>query len=107
MGKRLKRTDPLREKFLALPAAHDMPARSVARFLEAKAAEKQASGYTIQSAGALYQFAADDLRGWAKQNARLIDSDISALRSERRHAVSERDELTQQLKTFAAKKGMA
>jgi hypothetical protein len=59
-------------QFAALSAENNTSPANVTRFLHAKVEEKIKAGYTIRSAGALLQFAREDLAGWLKLNRREL-----------------------------------
>jgi hypothetical protein len=68
-------TDALKGKFNSLAEHVDLPVLSVCAFLHDKMREKRSKGYVVQSAGALYDMAREDILGWAKQNWRQIECD--------------------------------
>ena len=113
LGKRLAPKDPLRDHFLDLAGAVQIPERSVCRFLDDKWEEKRASNYPIRNAGALYGFATEDLPTWIRQHGRAIESarkwEASAKRERTQPADSEplsAEEIRERLKAAAAGKGM-
>lgn len=71
----LSAKNPLRAHFAALPARFGVPARSVCRFFGDAMKKKRRAGYPVESLGALYKFALEDLSGWIAQNGDSIFRD--------------------------------